>query len=409
MLGHFLGRADRGNITEGGTMKRVHVFGLLWAFILCPPAPGRPAFAAEPPPIKLGMSASITGYIADLDQGVRDGALLAIERINRDGGVLGRRLTLVIEDMRSEPQQGVTAVNKLLVSDKVHLLVNGFSSAGNAAAAPIVARHKVPQVIASVLPPPEQVESVRWTFTTIAPAGFEVATRFEYLQKHTKLRKVGVLHDPTPYANIQKNVATAQAEKFGLTVVGVEQFKVDDTDVKAQITKLQAAGAEAILKFGAGPTTIVIAKNMREMARALPLLVSIEDLAIQKPASEALGERFFFVASAPQVLDALAVNDPVREANGPFAQAWGAKYGQRDPTYAGRGWDAIRLVAAAIGKVGGTDGEKIRDALESATNFAGTSAVYSYSPTNHYGVQVNPLKLAQIVGGKVRLAYDPAH
>lgn len=365
------------------------------------------AFAADPP-IKIGMSAAVTGYLADLDQAMRDGALLAVERINRDGGVLGRRLEVIVEDMRSEPQQAVTAVNKLIVSDKVAVLVNGFSSAGNAAAAPIAGRHKVPMVLASILPPAEQAESIRWTFTTLAPALFEVVTRYEYLQKHTRVKKVGVLHDPTPYANVQKNVAAAQAEKFGLAVAGVEQYKVDDTDVKPQLTKLGAAGAEAILKFGAGPTTIVVAKNMREVGMSLPLLTSIEDLAIQTPASEALGDRFFFVASAPQAPEALPANDPVREALGPFVQAWTAKYGQRDATYAGRGWDAVRLVAAAIARAGAVDGEKLRDALESTTGFPGTSAVYSFSAKSHYGVQANPLKLAQIVGGKVRLIYDPA-
>ncbi len=388
-------------------MKRVAPLVLLVLTALSLVA-GPAALAAEGPPIKIGMSLAITGYLADLDQAVRDGAQLAVEKVNREGGVPGRRLELVIEDMRSEPQQAVTAITKLIVSDKVAVLINGFSSAGNAAAAPIVARNKVPQVIASILPPAEQAESVRWSFTTIAPALYEVVTRYEYLQKQTRAKKVGVLHDPTPYANVQKNVAQAQVEKYGLSLAGIEQYKVDDTDVKPQLTKLRAAGAEAILKFGAGPTTIVVAKNMREMGMTLPLLTSIEDLAIQKPGAEAMGDRFFFVASAPQALEALAPNDPVRGALGAFVQAWGAKYAQRDPTYAGRGWDAVNIVAGALKAAGGTDGEKLRDALENTTGFVGTSAVYSFSAKSHFGVQANPYKLAQIVGGKVRLAYDPA-
>lgn len=388
-------------------MKRLGMLCMLASFALGEIAAPM-AFAADAPPIKVGMSAGITGYLADLDQAVRDGAQLAVERINREGGVLGRRIELVVEDMRGEPQQAVTAITKLIVSDKVAILVNGFSSAGNAAGAPVAARHKVPMVIASILPPAEQVESVKWTVSTLPPAAFEVGTRLEYLQKQGRAKKVGVLHDPTPYANLQKNLAQGQAQKLGLALAGIEQYKVDDTDLKPQLTKLRAAGAEAIVKAGVGPTSIVAAKNMRELGMNMPLLTSMDDLAIVKPAAEALGDRFFFVASAPQVPDALELNDPVRRALGPFVQAWTARYGQRDPAYAGRGWDAVHLVAEAIKRAGGTDGEKLREALENTPTFVATSAVYSYSPKTHVGVQTNPYKLGIMQGGKVNLVYDPA-
>ena len=388
-------------------MKRVGLFVL--PILLALGLAGAPAaVAADAPPIKIGMSLAITGYLADLDQAVRDGAALAADKINREGGVLGRRLELVIEDMRSEPQQAVTAITKLIVSDKAVVLVNGFSSAGNAAGAPVAARHKVPMIVSSILPPAEQAESIKWTLSTLPLAGFEVGTRLEYLQKQTKTKKVGVIHDPTPYANVQKNVAMAQAEKFGLGLAGIEQYKVDDTDLKAQITKLRAAGAEAFVKFGVGPTTIVAAKNLRELGPTLPLLSSMEDMAIIKPAAEAQGDRFYFVASPPQVPEALAAGDPVRQALGPFVQAWSAKYAQRDPAYAGRGWDAVHLVADAIKRAGGTDGEKLRDALENTARLIGTSAVYGFSAKSHVGVQSNPYKLGQVIGGKVRLAFDPA-
>jgi branched-chain amino acid transport system substrate-binding protein len=363
---------------------------------------------AQGAPIKIGVSVGITGYMADPDQAIRDGAMLAIEKANREGGVLGRKLELVVEDMRSEPQQAVSVVNKLIISDKVSMLLAGGVSAGNSAAAPIAARYKVPMVINSILPPAEQGDAARWCYSMLAPPGFEIVARYGYLQKKTKIKKVGFIHDTTPYITMMKNNGLNEAPKYGLTVVGVEQYKVDDTDMKAQLTKLAAAGAEAILKFGTGPSTIMVAKNMRDIGMKIPLFSSIGDMSDFWPSVDALGDRFFFVATLPQVPDVLGPNDPVRKVLVPFLATWSAKYPKRDAASGGRGYDSASLAIAGIKAAGSTDGEKLRAALENVGELVGTCGVYQFTPKAHAGVQVNPMKLVQIIGGKPVVAYDPA-
>ena len=79
------------------------------------------------------------------------------------------------------------------------------------------------------------------------PARFEVEKRFEYLKDNTQIRKVGVLHDPTPYANLQKGFAEKNAASYDLTLAGVDQYKQDDADLNTQISKMDAAGAKAII------------------------------------------------------------------------------------------------------------------------------------------------------------------
>jgi branched-chain amino acid transport system substrate-binding protein len=356
---------------------------------------------------KIGMSLGITGYMADGDQSKRDGAIMAIEKINREGGVLGRKIEYVVEDMRSEPQQAVTVVNKLIVSDKVNLIFAGSVSAGNAASAPVAARNKVPMIMASVLPPAEQVESIRWCFSTLPLPSFEITNRFGYLQKKTKIKKIGIIHDPTPYVARMKNNALSEAPKYGLTVVGSEQYKVDDSDMKAQLTKLVASGAEAILKFGTGPTTIVVAKNMRELGMTIPLLTSTSDMSDFWPSAEALGKQFFFVGYFPQVPEVLGQNDPIKKLLDPFLKLWTAKYGKRDSMGGAGAWDAIHLAVAAIKSAGSVDSEKVRSALEQLGNFVGTSAIYQFTNKEHAGVQINPLRLCQIINGKIQMVYDP--
>lgn len=358
-----------------------------------------PAAAQGGEPIRIGVAGGISGYLASIDRGWRDGVLVAAEKVNREGGVNGRRLEILVEDMRSEPQPMVTAVNKLIVSDKVSVLLNGCSSAGNAAAAPVAARARVPMILCSIVAPDVKAEEARWLYSTLPPPLFEVVPRLEYLAKRTSIRKIGIVYDPTPYANLQKRLAEAEAPKMGFTIVGIEQYKVQDTDLSVQLSKLKAAGAEAILKMGAGPTTIAAAKNMRQLGMKLPLMSSIEDLAVFRQAAEA-HEEFFFVANPPQIYEALPETAPTRAAIRAFLEYWQAKHGDRDPTWGGRGWDALHLAVEAMRKGGGADGAKIRDAVENLGAYNGTSAVYKFSTETRFGVRDNPIQLARIVGGK---------
>ena len=347
---------------------------------------------------KVGMSAGLTGYAATVDRAWRDGVEVAIATLNAKGGIMGRKIELVVEDNRSEPQEAVTVYRKMISSDKVNVFISGCVSAGNFAAAPIVVRAETPMVLCSILP--NQPDHVKWAFTTIPPPRFEVETRLDYIKNKTQIKKIGVLHDPSPYANAQKAAAEKEAADYGLEIVGVEQYKTDDADLSVQINKMHAAGARAILKIGLGGTTLTAAKNIKQLGLDMIMLTSLEDIAVFRPVAEVLGDKFFFVASPSQVYESLPDN-ALKQEIGKFLQPWRAKYNDRDPNWAGRGWDAVMVTAAAVEKAKSADGTKLRDALETMDGFQGTTGVYNMSPTVHQGITVNPFLLASIVGGRV--------
>jgi branched-chain amino acid transport system substrate-binding protein len=356
-----------------------------------------PALAQD---YKIGISAGLTGYAATVDRAWRDGVEVAVTALNAKGGVMGRKLVVVTEDNRSEPQEAVTVYRKMISSDNVNVFISGCVSAGNFAAAPIVVRAQIPMVLCSILPP--QPEQVKWAFSTLPPAGFEVEKRLEYLKEKTQIKKIGVLHDPTPYAGLQKAAAEKLAPSYGLELVGIEQYKQDDADLSVQISKMHAAGARAILKIGLGGTTLTAAKNIKQLGLDMLLLTSVEDLAVFRPVAEVLGDKFFFVGSPSQVYDALP-DGALKSAIAKFLEPWRAKYGDRDPNWAARGWDGVLLTANAIEKGKSFDGPQVRDQLETITGFQGTTGVYNMSPTVHQGITVNPLLLATIVNGKVKV------
>jgi branched-chain amino acid transport system substrate-binding protein len=349
---------------------------------------------------KVGMSAGLTGYAATVDRAWRDGVDIGIAALNGKGGISGRKVDLVVEDNRSEPQEAVTVYRKMISSDKVNVFASGCVSAGNFAAAPFVVRAEIPMVLCSILP--QQADHVKWAFTTIPPPRFEIETRLAYLKNNTQIKKVGVLHDPSPYANAQKAAAEKEAPQYGLEIVGIDQYKTDDADLSVQIQKMYAAGARAILKIGLGGTTLTAAKNIKQLGLDMIMLTSLEDIAVFRPVAEVLGDKFFFVASPAQVYAALP-DGALKSEIDKFLQPWQAKYDDRDPNWAGRGWDAVMLTAAAVEKAKSVEGPKVRDALETMDGFQGTTGVYHFSATNHQGITDNPLLLATIIGGQVKV------
>jgi branched-chain amino acid transport system substrate-binding protein len=349
---------------------------------------------------KIGVSAGLTGYAATVDRAWRDGVELAAAAVNAKGGVMGRKIQVIVEDNRSEPQESVTVYRKMLSSDKVDVFVSGCVSAGNFAAAGLLLRAKVPMMLCSILP--QLAEHLPWAFTTLPPAGFEVDKRLEFLKEKTQIRKIAVLHDPTPYANLQKTVAERNAAKYGLEIVSIEQYKQDDADLSVQISKARSAGAGAILKIGLGGTTLTAAKNIKQLGADMLLLTSLEDLAVFGPVAEVLGDKFFFVASPSQVYEALP-DGPLKTGIKAFLDPWREKYKDRDPNWASRGWDGVMLTVAAIERAKSFEGEKLRAAYEELKGFQGTTGVYNFRPDLHQGITDNPFVLATIQNGAVKV------
>ena len=356
--------------------------------------------AAAQDRFKIGVSVGLTGYAAAVDRAWRDGLVVAAEYLNANGGVLGRKIELVVEDNKSEPQEAVTIYRKMISSDHVDMFISGCVSAGNFAAAPLYARAKIPALLCSILPP--RPEQIAWTFSFLPPPRFEVEKRYEYLRSLPGPHVAGLMYDPTPYANLQKDIAIKEAPAYGVELPVTEQYRQDEADLSNQISRMSAAGASAIIKIGLGGSTITAARNIKQLGRDMLLLGSIDDMSIFKAAADVLGTRFVFVASPAQVYDALPAG-PLKQEIGRFLPLWRSSQPGRDPIWGGKGWDAMMVAAAAATKAQSLDGEKLRSALETLPPYQGTGGIYRFSPEVHQGITENPLFIGTIDEGVVRV------
>ncbi len=344
-----------------------------------------PSIASAEETFKIGASLGLTGYAAITDRAWRDGLILAADTLNAKGGLLGRKIELVIEDNRSEPQEAVVGYKKMISNDAVQIFDSGCVSAGNFAAASSVVRAQLPMMLCSILP--QRPEEQKWAFSFLAPPRFEIEARYRYLKEKTQIRKVGILHDPTPYALLMKDLGVKLAKDFGIEVVTVESYKQDDADVSVQLGRINGAGGEAVIKMGQGGSTVTVAKNIKQLGlEKMLLLGSTDDGAIFRQAGEVLGERFLFVAPPVQIPNSTPAG-PQRDAIDTFLKEWQKKYPDRDPTAGARAWDSMMVTAKAVEIAKSADGTALRDAVEKVPAYQGAFAAFHFSveQCRHHG------------------------
>jgi ABC-type branched-subunit amino acid transport system substrate-binding protein len=352
---------------------------------------------------KIGSSLGLTGYGSLTDGHWRDGLELAIEAVNAQGGVLGRKLQLVHEDNKSTPQQAVVGYRKMMSEDKVVAFDSGCISAGNFAAASFVSKAKLPMFLCSILP--RQPEEQKWAFSFLPPPKFEVDARYEYLKTRTDIRKVGILSDPSPYSMLMRGLAEKGAAEFGLTVVANETYQQDDADFSVQIGRMNAAGAGAIIMLGQGNAVVTVANNMKSLGLTKMLLLgSVNETDILTSAGKVIGEQYLFPAALIQIAsDDLSVitNPTSRAAAESFVKAAKTKAGTADSAQAARAWDSIMMMAAAMKKANSVDGTVVRDTFEKLGHFDGAGASYEFTTDQHVGITKNPYVIAVVKNGKL--------
>lgn len=374
--------------------RKASICATLFALTLALPASAQQT-------IKIGSSLGLTGYGSATDGHWRDGMQIAVEAVNAQGGVLGKKLELVIEDNKSTPQQAVVVYRKMMSDDKVAAFDSGCISAGNFAAASFVSRAKLPMFLCSILP--RQPDEQKWAFQFLPPPKFEVDARYQYLKDKTDIRKVGILSDPSPYSLLMRGLAEKGAEEFGLTVVANESYQQDDADFSVQIGRINAAGAGAIIMLGQGNAVVTVANNIRSLGLTKMLMLgSINELDILLSAGKVLGDQYLVPSPLIQVAadDISVITDSAaRAAAEPFVKAMKAKFGKSDNAQASRAWDSILMMTAAMKKANSTDGTAVRDAFEKLGHYDGAGASYDFSAENHIGITRNPYVIASVKDG----------
>jgi branched-chain amino acid transport system substrate-binding protein len=358
------------------------------------------AFAAKEVknPYVVGAFVSVSGPNAPLGTPERDTLLMIEENINKNGGIKGHPLKLIIEDDGSDNTNAVKAANKLIDQDNVCALIGGSGTGPTLAVAPITEAREVPHIsMAAGLAITNPIK--KWVFR-VAPTDYLVAgILLDYLTKH-KIDKIAVIYDSNAFGSSGRDQLRAVAPTRNVTIVAEEAFGSKDTDMTVQLTKIRSTNAQAIICWGTNPGPAQVAKNVQQLGITLPLFMShgvANQMFLDQAGPAANG--VMLPAIKLIVAQELPGSNPQKRVLLRYAEEFQQKYNRSADHYGGHAWDALNLIIKALEKVG-DDRAKIRDFVENTTKFAGIGGVFNYSTVNHDGLSNDSCAMLKIENGK---------
>jgi branched-chain amino acid transport system substrate-binding protein len=368
-------------------------------------------FAADS--IKIGLSGPFTGGSSPMGISMRDGAKLAVEEINKAGGVLGRQIQLVERDDEAKPERGVQITQELI--NKEHVVATlGFANTGvsqssqrfyQEAKIPVINNVSTGSIVTKQFLPPEFADN--YIFRNSAYDGIQSQMIVEEAVGRRKFTKVAILHDSTNYGQLGRDDLEKALAAKGIKAVAEEKFNVKDVDMTPQLLKAKEAGAQAILTYAIGPELAQIALGMKKLGWKVPMIgswtLSMANF-IDNAGAESEGIRM------PQTF-IQEPNTPKRKA---FIDAYLKAYHPTNdripsPVSAAQSYDSVYLIAAAIKQAGNTDGPKVREALENLKDkVEGVVTIYDhpYTHDNHEAITPNIPVMGEVKGGHVVYAYE---
>lgn len=367
-------------------------------------------------PIKLGAFFALSGPAAFIGTPTQLVAEMVVDKINKEGGINGRPLELVMGDTESDPTKAIMVAKRLVEVEKVVALIGPTRTGTGMAVKKYLEENQVPTVM-TVGGDPVIMEGVhggknfgtaKWIFKS--PQRSSIAVKKIYLFLQAKgYRKLALITASDGFGRDGKRWLTKLASQYGLDIVADESFEPKDADMTTQLTKIKNTDAEVIVCWTIGPAGSIVAKNIKQLAIKLPLvqchgLPDPKYVELAGPASEGNIMPSTKLMAADQLPDA----DPQKTTINEFVRLYNEvyDYDKQFPinTHSGYAWDAIYILANAMKKVG-TDPAKLRGAIEQTKGYVGISGIYNITPEDHNGLDTDSMIIVQIENGQWRLAF----
>ena len=312
--------------------------------------------------IKIGVTQPLTGAFAASGNYVAQGAKIAEDEINKAGGVLGKKIQLIIEDNKSNPTEAVSTVEKLIEKDKVPVLMGAWSSTLTLAVMPKLQEYRVPMVVETSSSGKITTSGNPYIFR-ISPTSEMEAKAFQPLVAKMGIKKADFLYTNNDFG-IGSGAEYAKMLKANGVKIGVmETMDPKATDFSAQLAKINAAGGDTLFVTTAVEQLTLILKQAKEQQLKVRIVScggsNSPDQLIEQAGAAANGSYHttFFPPWFPEVTK-----------NPDVSKRYMAEWKKRGHNVGGltegyRGYDGIYVAVAGIKAAGKADPEAIRKAL----------------------------------------------
>jgi branched-chain amino acid transport system substrate-binding protein len=362
----------------------------------CGPAEGGTDSSSGP--IKIGVVVPLTGPFSPLGIGDKAAIEQEVDRINADGGVLGRDLEVTIKDDKTEVPQSVTEYNQMAADRSYTAILSSSNVSASTAIGPSAESNKIPTI---ALGPVSAFKdgSNDYAFTCVAIPELYAEAVVDYLEAEGVESLAVAYTSEDPYGNHGHEATIAAAEEAGIDVVVDEPIDVAATDFTAAISKVKAAKPDAFLVWVAGPASVIITKQFA--GSGIPLIMTgaqASNLYVEPAGAEGEG---VVMTSSIAVPGRELPAGPLKDAVDAFANPWLKQNDVYPPQFAFDGAAGIQLLVAAIEKAESTDREKVRDALESLDVLTPIGR-FKFSEDDHGGLGKDAIAIVEVKDGDLK-------
>ncbi|WP_106460374.1 ABC transporter substrate-binding protein [Anaerococcus sp. Marseille-P3915] len=334
--------------------------------------------------IKLGNSAPLTGPLSIYGQTTNNGIKLALEEVNANGGILGKKVDWVEYDDKGEITDAVTNYNKLM-EDKVDAIFGGVPSKPALA----IAESSVNDGVLYITPTATQAnitEGKPNVFRTCFTDPFQGEVLANFSKEKLNAKKVAILRNQSSdFSMGVADVFEKKAKELGMEVVADESYGDSDTDFKAQLTNVRGQNPDVLFIPDYYEKVALIAPQVKE-AGIEATLVGADGwdtvLSVMDESSFSSLDNSYFS-------NQFTLEDPSEEVQA-FLKNYKEKFGENPSTFAAEGYDTVYLYKQAVEAAGTTEWAKVIEALKKV-EFKGVTGSFTYDENN------NPVKTAKMI------------
>lgn len=339
--------------------------------------------------IRIGGNFELTGGVANYGKATLNGVNLAFKQANAAGGVLGKQLTMITADNKSEPSEATNAMTKLINQDKVVAVLGPVASSNVLAALQVGQDNKIPVFTPTATNPKVTMDNGKvrtFVFRSCFIDPFQGKVMSDFAVKSLKVKNAAIFTDSS--SDYSKGLAEVFESEFtasGGKIAVKEAFLQKDKDFKATLTKIKAANPDVIFLPAYYEEAGLVIKQARELGINVPIIGTDgfdDPKLVDIAGAGSLNNTYFSSHYSAQD------TDPEIQK---FIAAYKQEYGQEPNTLAALGYDAGLMLIDAIKRANSTEPQKIREALEQTKNLRVSTGMITLN-ANH-----DPVKSAVVI------------
>lgn len=368
---------------------------LFSVFVLAMASVPQPAEAKDP--IKIAFISGFTGPYGSINKKNLQGITIAVEEINKNGGIMGRPIELIEKDDKADPKLAVNIAQKLILKERVDVVIGPTLTATCVATTPLFTEAEMVQLISGT-GVPVNANEFPYVFRVAFGTREQAEAIVNYAVDQLDATKIGLIGDSTALGRNGAKDVMAAMEKRDLEPVAEEYFNPGDMNLTAQLKRLKDAGSQALVLYAIGPDAANVLKARKDMGWDVPVIghIALALKGVYDLIGEELSQGVYSVMDRNFTVEKKG-DKPIPKVAG-FREKVVERYGEIDDTLFlfAVFYDPVYVYKYAVEKTQSTDSNKIKAALESMEGLDLLQGTVRFEPDYHNGIWPEDMTVVKI-------------